>query len=161
MRCFPLICLATVMFALIPATPAAAGIADWSPTASIQINRPQKLSISIGVSTAGIMSLPLFGPESGFLLRLEPGLSGSKLHVGTRSIFNMLFLPVVSVDITASLLYTYNSPWGDLENDQTYMGLESRFGAHLLLVTAGMYRHIGGGDSEHDWHFSAGAGIGF
>lgn len=132
---------------------------DWSPTASVQVGLPQKISVSIGFS--GIPFGSIWGADSGVLLRIEPGLSCGKLHLGMRHVFSMAFLPIISADLTASALYTWNDPWSGLGNDQTYLGIESRFGAYLMVVTAGMYRHVGGGDTEHDWIFSAGAGLGF
>ena len=135
------------------------GMMEWTPTASVQVGIPQKISVSIGFCSIDFGTI--WGADSGALLRIEPGLSGGKLHVGIRQVFSMVFLPVVSADLSAAVLYTWNDPWSGLENDQTYLGLETRFGSYLMVVTAGMYRHVGGGDTDHDWLFSAGAGLGF
>lgn len=72
-----------------------------------------------------------------------------------------VFVPVVSADICCSLMYTWNDPWNGLENDQTYAGLEMRAGGGLLVISAGVFRHVAGGDTDHDGVFSGGAGIGF
>ncbi|MCK5065314.1 MAG: hypothetical protein KAQ97_08525 [Candidatus Fermentibacteraceae bacterium] len=139
--------------------PTIAGSNNLFPTIGAKITTPQKISISLGIS--GTSWGRLFGPDSGFLIRLEPGLSGGKFHIGTRHTFNMALIPVCSMDICASVMYTWNNPWIGLKNDQTYIGGELQFGAHLLIVSAGLYRHVAGGDEDHDWVFSAGAGLGF
>lgn len=139
--------------------PVMAGSDDLFPTIGAKITTPQKLSLSIGFS--GASWVRLFGPESGFLIRLEPGLSGAKFHLGTRHTFNLMLIPVSSMDICASVMYTWNNPWGGLRNYQTYIGGELQFGVHLLIVSSGLYRHVAGDDEDHDWVFSAGAGLGF
>ncbi len=139
--------------------PVMADFANWSPTIGIKLTTPQKMSLSLGIS--GTSWGGLFGSDSGILIRLEPGLSGGKLHLGTRHTFNMVLIPVLSMDICGSVMYTWNNPWTGLENDQTYVGGELQFGAHLLLVSAGLFRHVAGGDEDHSWVFSTGAGLGF
>lgn len=131
----------------------------WSPTAAAQVTLPQKLSISVGVT--GIPWGLLWSSDGGMLLRLEPGLCGGKLHLGYRSSLSMAFIPVASADICASVMYTWNDPWGGLANDQTYLGTEFRASTVPVVLSFGIYRHIAGGDEEHDWVFSAGGGIGF
>ena len=71
------------------------------------------------------------------------------------------FFPVTSYDMCCSLMYTWNDPWSGLENNQTYLGLEAQAGGGLVLISAGVYRHVAGEDTDHDWVFSYGAGIGF
>lgn len=146
-----------VMISLV--LPVTADFDNWSPTIGVKLTTPQKMSLSIGFS--GTSWGGLFGPDSGFLIRLEPGLSGGKLHLGTRHTFSMVLIPVFSMDICASVMYTWNNPWTGLENDQTYIGGELQVGAYLLMVSTGLYRHVAGGDEDHDWVFSAGAGLGF
>ncbi len=139
--------------------PVMAGFDNWSPTIGVKLTTPQKMCLSLGIS--GTSWGGLFGPDSGILIRLEPGLSGGKLHLGTRHTFSMALIPVLSMDICASVMYTWNNPWTGLQNDQTYVGGELQFGAHLLVVSAGLYRHFAGGDEGHTWAFSTGAGLGF
>ncbi len=139
--------------------PAMADLDNWSPTISIKLTTPQKMSISLGFS--GTSWGGLFGSDSGLLIRLEPGLSGGKLHLGTRHTFSMVLIPVLSMDICASIMHTWNNPWTGLKNDQTYIGGELQLGAHLLVVSAGLYRHVAGDDEDHSWVFSTGAGLGF
>ncbi|OPL18415.1 MAG: hypothetical protein AVO35_06110 [Candidatus Aegiribacteria sp. MLS_C] len=115
---------------------------------------------------AGIPWGRIWSDDGGLLVRLEPGLSGGKLHVGFRSAFSILFFPAVASDICGSVLYgsvlyTWNDPWGGLENDQTYLGTEFRATAVPLVLSFGLYGHVAGNDDEHDWLFSAGGGIGF
>ena len=94
------------------------GLQDWSPTVGVKVTTPQKLSLSIGFSSIPWNSL--WGGDSGMVLRLEPGLAGGKIHLGLRSAFSMIFIPITSVDICCSLMHTWNNPWNGLENDQTY-----------------------------------------
>jgi hypothetical protein len=132
---------------------------SWSPTAGVQVTFPQKLSVSVGIS-----SVPwgrVWSSDGGVLLRLEPGFSGGKLHLGVRNALSMVFLPIVSADICASVMYTWNDPWSGLLNDQTYVGAEFRATAVPVIISFGIYRHVAGGDTEHDWVFSAGGGLGF
>ncbi|OPL18419.1 MAG: hypothetical protein AVO35_06130, partial [Candidatus Aegiribacteria sp. MLS_C] len=75
----------------------------WSPTAAAQLTIPQKLSVSVGM--AGIPWGRIWSDDGGLLVRLEPGLSGGKLHVGFRSAFSILFFPAVASDICGSVLY--------------------------------------------------------
>ena len=145
-------------FAALSAVLAAAGAPDWSPTVGVQLTTPQKLNVSVGVT-----SIPWGGfwsSQGGLLVRLEPGLSGGKVHAGFRTSLSMAFIPIVSADVCASLLYTWNDPWGGLENDQTYIGAEFRASAVPVIVSSGIYRHVAGYDTENDWVFSMGAGIG-
>ncbi len=125
----------------------------------VQVTTPQKLSVSLGFT-----SIPwgiLWGGRGGFLLRLQPGISGGKIQAGIRDSFSMVFFPVASVDICASILYTWNDPWLGLENDQTYLGPEVRVGMLPVILSAGIYRHVAGWDEAHDWVLSMGAGLGF
>jgi hypothetical protein len=139
--------------------PAAGSMPDWSPSVGVQVTVPQKLSVSLGVSNIpwGI----LWGDRGGLLIRLEPGISGGKLHLGLRDVFSMALLPIFSADLCASVLYTWNDPWSGLDNDQTYLGAETRISMIPIIASAGVYRHVAGGDTEHDWVFSMGAGLGF
>ncbi len=138
---------------------ATAGLSSWSPTVSVQVTTPQRYSLSIGVSGSNWGSL--FGSDSGILFRVEPGLSGIKLHVGRRGTFNFLMLPMTSVETTVALLHTWNDPWNGLMEDQRYAGMEVRFGGLPVVLSAGYYRHIAGSDTEEDWITSFGAGVGF
>ncbi len=134
-------------------------ILEWSPTVGVKVTAPQKLSVSIGF--CNIPWIGLWGGDTGMVFRLEPGLAGGKIHLGIRSAFSMVFIPITSVDICGSIMYTWNNPWNSLENDQTYAGVEMRGGFHFFILSAGIYRHISGVDTDHDWVFSCGAGLGF
>lgn len=134
--------------------PAAAG--GFSATGSIQVTTPQRLSLSLGAFGA---DGSLLGPSAGVLARIEPGISGGKLHLGFRSAFSLLFLPVTSIDITGALLQTWFDPWGGVESGQTYLGGELRIGIRAVVATAGLYRHAAG-DGEDGLTGSFGLGIG-
>jgi hypothetical protein len=151
--------LLILLIAVVSVSPVRGDFPDWSPSLAVKVTSPQKLSVSIGISSISWGSV--WGGGSGVVFRVEPGLAGGKIHLGIRSAFSMLFIPVMSVDVSGSLMHTWNDPWYGLENDQTYAGVELRSGAHLLVVSAGVYRHIAGTDAEHDWVFSGGAGVGF
>lgn len=147
-----------LFIALLWVLTARSGVPGWSPTASIQITSPQRASVSVGITSIGFGTL--WGPESGMLVRIEPGLGGGKLHVGSRFGFSMAFIPIMHADLTAAVLHTWGDPWAELESGQTYIGLELRTGTYLFLATAGVYRHALGADGDHDWIISAGAGLG-
>ncbi|MCD4707119.1 MAG: hypothetical protein K8S62_05215 [Candidatus Sabulitectum sp.] len=147
-----------ILLTILSAT-ACAGLLSWSPTVSVQVTTPQRYSLSLGIS--GVDWGSAFGSESGFLIRVEPGVSGGKLHAGTRNAFSLALIPILSVDVTGALMYTWNDPWNGLQDDQTYAGMELRFGALPVVVSAGYYKHIAGSDTEHNWIGYLGAGIGF
>lgn len=130
-----------------------------SPTVSLQVTTPQKLSLSIGVSTVSWMKL--MGEETGAVLRLEPGISGGKVHLGVRNMFLFSFIPIVSSEVSASVMYTWNDPWAGLSNRQTYLGAEYRAAVHTLVFTAGIYSHAAGDDDSKGWTGSFGIGLGF
>ena len=138
--------LLAVIVLLFSASAVKGNILEWSPTVGVKVTTPQKLSVSIGFSS--IPWIGLWGGDSGIVCRLEPGLAGGKIHLGIRSAFSMVFIPITSVDICGSLMYTWNNPWNGLENDQTYAGVEARGGFHLFILSAGIYRHISGGASQ-------------
>jgi len=129
-----------------------------APTVSIQVTTPQRYSFSLGLT--GVDWGRVFGTHSGFLVRAEPGLSGGKLHIGFRSALSLILMPVASADVTAAILRTWNDPWGGIESNQTYGGLELRIGMRLVTATVGVYRHMAGEDTEHEWITSLGAGFG-
>ncbi len=151
--------LLAVLIVLFSVSAVDGGLLEWSPTVGVKVTTPQKLSVSIGFCSIPWNSL--WGGDSGMVLRLEPGLAGGKVHLGIRSAFSMVFIPITSVDICGSLMYTWNNPWNGLENEQTYTGIEVRGGFHLFILSAGIYRHVSGVDTDHDWIFSGGAGLGF
>lgn len=130
----------------------------FSPTVSLQVTTPQRFNASIGIASIEMGSL--WGPKAGFLARLEPGLGAGKAHLGGRFAFAMAFIDVFYTDLTASVMHTWGDTWGNLERDQTYVGGEVRFGANLLLGTAGIYKHVHGSDEDHNWVASFGVGLG-
>jgi hypothetical protein len=150
MRLYPILLL-------LSAFAATARVPLFTPTASLQITSPQRYNASIGVSTT---RLGIWGPKTGFLARLEPGLGGGKAHIGSRFAFSLGFIDLFYTDLTASLMHTWGRTWGGLEKDQTYLGGEVRFGANLLLGTFGVYKHVHGSDEDHDWVVSLGLGLG-
>lgn len=152
MRSAPLLLLV-----LVSAASALHGM-PFTPTVSLQVTSPQRYNASIGVATIEMGTI--WGPKAGLLARLEPGLGAGKAHLGTRFAFAMAFIDLFYTDLTASVMHTWGDTWGNLPKDQTYLGGEVRFGANLLLGTAGIYRHIHGSDEDHDWVLSLGVGLG-
>jgi len=137
---------------------ASGGELPFGPTVTLQITTPQKASLSFGLT--GVEWGRLWGPEAGFLVRLEPGLAGGKAHLGARFAFSMALVPVWYIDLAGAVLYTWGDPWMGLRKDQTYLGAETRVGAGLVFATAGVYRHVAGSDDDPGWILSAGAGLG-
>lgn len=134
------------------------GELPFSPSVSLQLTTPQKGSLSLGI--AGVDYGSIWGPQAGFLVRLEPGLGGGKAHVGARFVFHMAFVQLIYADIAAAALRTWGDPWMGLPDGQTYLGAETRVGAGLLLGTLGVFHHVAGSDDGHDWILSAGVGLG-
>ena len=147
-----------MMAVFLVACSAAAQSVPFTPTASLQVTSPQRFNASIGLSTIDMATL--WGPKAGFLARIEPGLGAGKAHLGARFAFAMAFVDIFYTDLTAAVMHTWGDTWGDLERDQTYLGGEVRFGANLMLGTAGIYKHVHGSDEDHDWVVSFGIGLG-
>ncbi len=147
-----------LVLALAVSGASASSALPFTPTVSLQVTSPQRFNASIGISSVDMGSL--WGPKAGFLARLEPGLGAGKAHLGGRFAFAMAFIDIFYTDLTASVMHTWGDTWGHLERDQTYLGGEVRFGANLLMGTAGIYRHVNGSDDDHDWVVSLGAGLG-
>jgi len=137
----------------------APGLATCFPTVAAKLTYPAKVSLEVGVSSHDLGSL--FSIADGFVIRAEPGLSGGKLHVGIRRQFTFLFIPLVTWDYTISAMQTWNDPWGGYANDQTYIGIEAQGKVNLVLMSAGVYRHVAGDDEDHDILFSGAVGFGF
>jgi len=152
MRSAPLLLLV-----LVSAASARTGL-PFTPTVGLQVTSPQRFNASIGLASIEMGSL--WGPEAGILARLEPGLCAGKAHLGTRFAFAMAFIDIFYTDLTAAVMHTWGDTWGSLPRDQTYIGGEARFGANLLMGTAGVYRHVSGSDEDHDWVVSLGVGLG-
>lgn len=128
------------------------------PTASLSICTPQKAALGIGLTNTGWMSC--LDVDTGWLFTLEPGLSGGSLNMGLRSGVSFFFIPLARIDVAASAMYTWNQPWGGLQDDQTYLGLRTSTWLPLLNVSVGLLRHVAGRDEDHDWVVTAGIGIG-
>lgn len=128
------------------------------PTASINFCTPQKASLAIGLTNTGWFDY--FGVDSGWFFTLEPGLSGGSVNAGFRTGMNLFLLPMFRFDGMVSLMHTWNNPWGGLEDDQTYLGIRAATWVPLVNVSLGLFRHVGGGDDDHNWLVTAGVGVG-
>ena len=128
------------------------------PTVSVSLCTPQKAALAIGLTSTGW--LEYYGVDSGWLFVLEPGLSGGSVNLGFRTGMNLFVIPLARLDCVATLLYTWNDPWGDLENDQTYAGIRASTWVPMVNASLGLLRHIGGEDDDHDWLVTAGLGVG-
>jgi hypothetical protein len=89
--------LAVLVLLLCSVSAVSGGLQEWSPTVGVKVTTPQKISVSIGFSSIPWNSI--WGGDSGMVFRLEPGLAGGKVHLGVRSAFSMVFIPITSVDI--------------------------------------------------------------
>jgi hypothetical protein len=138
---------------------AAGASADVVPTFAAKLTWPTKASVELGLSTAGLGSV--FSIGDGFVLRVEPGLAGGKLHAGIRHQFTFLFLPITTWDYTFSALYTWGDPWGDYSAGQTYLGIEAQTKVNLVLFSGGVYWHVAGDRDQPRGLFSGGVGVGF
>ncbi|MBN1433896.1 hypothetical protein JW921_03995 [Candidatus Fermentibacterales bacterium] len=128
------------------------------PTISASFCTPQKGSLAIGMTSVGWLSF--FGTKTGWVFSLEPGISGGAVNLGIASGLNLFFVPLARFDAVATLLHTWNDPWFELENGQTYLGIRGIMWVPLVNASLGVLRHIGGGDRDHDWVVTAGVGVG-
>ena len=133
--------------------------ADVFPTFAAKLTYPAMASLEIGVTTAGLKSV--FSIANGFVLRVEPGLAGGKLHAGIRNQFTFFFLPLMTWDYTVSLFHTWGDPWGEYTAKQTFLGLEVQSKVNIVLMSVGVYWHIAGNQDEPQALFSGAVGIGF
>lgn len=127
------------------------------PCAMTRYSTPLKLGWVLGVvrySSANRMF------QHGPFVQLEPGFGGGKVNLGYR-FSRSGFLPVFNVGLSASLLQTWGNPLGDVEPGQTYAGIELSTAFSVLGLNAGVFRHMGGDDEEHDWITTLGVGAGF
>ena len=133
--------------------------AQCFPTFAAKLTYPAKASLEIGFSTLDLHSV--FSIADGFVLRVEPGLAGGKLHAGIRYQFTFLFLPIMTWDYTLSMLYTWGDPWGDYVGKQTFLGVEAQGKINVILFSAGVYWHVAGDQDDPESLFSGAVGIGF
>jgi hypothetical protein len=98
--------------------------------------------------------------QHGPFVQIEPGFGGGKVNLGYRYGITG-FLPIFNAGLSASLLQTWGNPLGDVEPGQTYAGIELSTAFSVLGLNAGVFRHVGGDDDEHDWITTLGVGAGF
>ncbi len=98
--------------------------------------------------------------QHGPFVQLEPGFGGGKVNLGYRYGITG-FLPIFNAGLSASLLQTWGNPLGDVEPGQTYAGIELSTAFSVLGLNAGVFRHVGGDDEQHDWITTLGVGAGF
>lgn len=157
---------AMILLAVISFGPVRGAVPGGHPTSSrpqffpcvmTRYSTPLKLGWVLGVVRYSSMDFyVLHGP----FLQLEPGFGGGKVNLGYR--YNRGgFLPVFNAGLSASLLQTWGNPLGDVEPGQTYAGIELSTAVSVIGLNAGIFRHIGGDDDDHDWITTLGAGTGF
>lgn len=143
--------------AVIPDAPVDSERSVWFPCVMTRYSAPLKLGWVLGLAHEHLTGRYGFhGP----FYQLEPGFGGGKINVGYR-IGKHNFVPLYNVGISGSVLYTWGNPLGDVESDQTYVGIELSGALYVVGLNAGLFRHLAGDDEQHDWIISIGAGLGF
>jgi hypothetical protein len=127
------------------------------PICMTRYSTPLKLGGVIGVSINHFTGWDMYrGP----FFQIEPGFGGGKLNAGYRFGANH-FMPLWNVGLSASVMQTWGNPLGDVEPDQTYLGVELSCAMLVLGLNGGAFRHIAGNDEEHKWIYTLGVGAGF
>jgi hypothetical protein len=127
------------------------------PCAMTRYSTPLKLGGVLGVS---INHLTGWDTYRGFYFQLEPGWGGGKINAGYRFGANH-FLPLWNIGLNASVLRTWGNPLGDVEPDQTYLGVELTAALLMLGFNGGVFTHVDGDDGDHDVIYTLGVGAGF
>ena len=126
------------------------------PCAVTRYSTPIKLSAALG---AILMTYRGGGNYGGFFATVEPGFGGGKFNVGYR-LGKHQYLPVYNVGLSASLMQTWGNPLGDVQEGQTYAGLELSGAFTIIVVNGGIFWHVAGDDEEHDVVYTLGVGCG-
>jgi hypothetical protein len=103
-----------------------------------------------------MVSLALFaGADHVYcVVQAEGGLNGAKIELGCAA------MQMGGGALKLSGLRTWHDPFF-AEPDQTYLGVELEFVCCFVNLNAGLYGHVQGNDSQHDFLMTCGAGIGF
>lgn len=131
----------------------------WHPSARVgglALGVPQQLSASVLIGAERYWGAGMRRNTQLWYLRLEPGLSASKVAVGVGSW--QLADQGGGGTLQASVLRTYGSPW-TAPKDQTYWGVEARAFVWLVGPWVGYFQPMGGG--VKDAFVSVGIAVGF
>lgn len=143
-----------VLLFLIAVTTPSAGASEWFEDyrglPGLKFTTPQGVCLSLTAFVDG-------GP--GVFIQVEPGPGGGKLHLGVGAATGG-FGVIYGAGIKASVLRTWDDPI-DRESNQTYVGAELELMVYWINLNAGAYTHVHGNDTDSDWIFSDGIGLGF
>lgn len=126
------------------------------PCAMTRYSTPIKVSGVLGVSFNRMTG---YRSYRAFFVQAEPGFGGGKLNLGYR-VGATAFMPIWNLGLSTSLLQTWGNPLGDVEPDQTYLGLELSGAFSMLGLNVGVFRHMAGEDEDHEWIYTLGVGAG-
>jgi len=133
--------------------------AEVEPAFSAEVGSPLKLSANVGLWLGHVGE---DGAEQGrgFLLQAQPGLGGVAFNLG----WTPLALPgwgtqAVGFVVKARYLRTWDDPWGGLEPDQDYVGVELAL-AWIVKVSVGVITRVGGSGGGHGTAFTWSVGVG-
>lgn len=141
----------------VPGVPSTPSRPQFFPCVMTRYSTPLKLGWVLGVVRYHNANRYF---QHGPFVQLEPGFGGGKVNLGYRY-SRSGFLPVFNVGLSASLLETWGNPLGDVEPGQTYTGIELSTAFSVLGLNAGVFRHVGGDDTDHNWITTLGVGAGF
>lgn len=124
------------------------GVAAMEPFTLIRVSTPLIVSGSAGLR---------LGTDDGTALRpsvqVEAGIGGGRVAVGLDKAGSAHF---VGYAIKGAILQTWLESI-DVDEDQTFLGLETELSIQRLLLSVGGYRRVSDGDD--DWLVSAGIGF--
>lgn len=143
--------------AAIPGVPPELARAHLFPCVMTRYSTPLKLGWVLGVALNNPVGR--FGHHGPFI-QLEPGFGGGKANLGYRY-GQSHFLPIFNIGLAGSVLRTWGNPLGDVEPNQTYLGVELSGAFSVLGLNAGVFRHIAGDQDGHRWITVLGVGAGF
>jgi hypothetical protein len=112
------------------------------------------LRVSTPLIASGGAGLRLGGGDGGLqpVTQVEAGIGGGKLAIG----LDTLGQSNLGYGIKAAILRTWFEPI-EVDEDQTFLGLEAELGIRQLVFHLGGYRRVSDGDD--DWLVSAGIGF--
>ncbi len=113
-----------------------------------------QLRVSTPLLASGVAGLRFGEADRGFrpALQVEAGIGGGKVAVGLDSTGQ----DQIGFALKAAFLRTWLAPL-QVEDDQSFLGLEGEMGIHRLIVSLGGYGRVS--DGEDDWLVSAGIGF--
>ena len=130
--------------------------AEFTPILNLKASYPQKASAEFGVIFGNVYDSDWAKDARGIVLSVEPGLSGTKAHLGYGVFGAGVGVGVASARITATYMRATEST-GSLDKGDDYAGLQVTASFFFVVGTVGVLRNT----SRNDYLATAGIGIGW